>query len=212
MSDKEENINLKKLSPVSSERTKKILYQMENCICKIYKNDDIIGVGFLCKILYKNNLLPVLVTNYHILNEKENDIKISINEKMKIIKKDNTRKKILIKDITFIEIKPNKDHIEEKNYMELDEEYLKKEKELEYDKKSIYILHYRREELNVSYGLIKEIKDEKIKYYCNIEEGSYCCPILSLKNNKIIGIYYRYSSNSNININYGILINKICNK
>ncbi len=30
--------------------------------------------------------------------------------------------------------------------MELDEEYLKKEKELEYDKKSIYILHYRREE------------------------------------------------------------------
>ena len=57
--------------PVSLEGTKKILYQMENCICKIYCENDKIGTGFFTKIKFKNNLLPVLITNYHILKEKD---------------------------------------------------------------------------------------------------------------------------------------------
>ncbi len=40
--------------PVSIEGTKKILNQMENCICKIYKKNDDIGIGFFCKIPYHN--------------------------------------------------------------------------------------------------------------------------------------------------------------
>ena len=43
--------------PVSLEGTKKILYQMENCICKIY--NGLTGTGFFCKIKFKNKLLPV---------------------------------------------------------------------------------------------------------------------------------------------------------
>ena len=57
--------------PVSIEGTKKILFQMENCICKIYLEDGQKGTGFFCKILFNNDLLPVLITNNHVLNEKD---------------------------------------------------------------------------------------------------------------------------------------------
>ena len=40
---------------------------MKNCICKILTNDGKKGTGFFCKIPYLNKLLPVLVTNNHIL-------------------------------------------------------------------------------------------------------------------------------------------------
>ena len=46
---------------------------MKNCICQIYKDNENIGIGYLCKIQYKNNnnYLPVLITSYNILNEKD---------------------------------------------------------------------------------------------------------------------------------------------
>ena len=59
--------------PVSLEGTKKIIEQMENCICKIYPNNGVKGTGFFCKIPFNNNLLPVLITNNHILNENDID-------------------------------------------------------------------------------------------------------------------------------------------
>jgi len=46
--------------------TKKILNQMMTIICKIYQGK---GTGFFCKIPYKRNLLTVLITNYHIIDE-----------------------------------------------------------------------------------------------------------------------------------------------
>ena len=112
MSYIEEGLNENQPIPVSIEGTKKIVEQMENCICKIYKKNGATGTGFFCKIPYKNERIPVLVTNYHILNEKEieNNIKISINKKIKKIEKDNSRRKYATKelDVTFIEIKPKK--------------------------------------------------------------------------------------------------------
>ena len=58
--------------PVDLEGTKLILFQMENCICKIYQKEGN-GTGFFCKIPFpdKNNLLSVLITNNHILNEED---------------------------------------------------------------------------------------------------------------------------------------------
>ena len=44
---------------------------MKNCICKIFCKNDKIGTGFFTKIKFKNNLLPVLITNYNILKEKD---------------------------------------------------------------------------------------------------------------------------------------------
>ena len=202
--------------PVSLEGTKEILYQMENCICKIYSGKTKKGTGFFCKIPFKKDLLPVLMTNNHILNENdiENDktIELSINNEVKEIKIDNSRKKYTNSDnnidITIIEIKPNKDGIE--NYLKLDEDDIfrnEKSIELDYRKKSIYILHYPKGKLNVSYGLVNDIIDnKKINHYCNTEDGSSGGPILSLETFKVIGIHYGSSQNISFKINYGTFI------
>ena len=133
--------------PVSIEGTKNILFQMGNCICKIYSEDGKKGTGFFCKIPFINNLLlPVLITNNHVLNENDiaNDktIELSINNEVKEIEMDNSRKRYTNSDnsidITIIEIKPIKDGIN--NYLEIEDIYKDKEStELEYQMKSIYI-------------------------------------------------------------------------
>ena len=44
--------------------------QKEKCICKI-ETENAFGTGFLCTIQFgnKKNLLPVLITNNHVINE-----------------------------------------------------------------------------------------------------------------------------------------------
>ena len=202
--------------PVSLEGTKKIIFQMENCICKIFLKDGETGTGFFCKIPFNNNLLPVLITNNHILNENDISnnkiIKLKIHNKVKKIEMDNSRKKYTnpdkTVDITIIEIRPNKDGIN--NYLEIDENDINKDEEnleLDYIKKSAYILHYPQEELRVSYGLINDLFDnKKINHFCNTEEGSSGSPILSLTTFQVIGIHYGGSQNKQINFNFGTFI------
>ena len=43
-----------------------ILNQMNNCVCRIYNKGE--GTGFFTKIPFKSKLLPVLITNNHIIN------------------------------------------------------------------------------------------------------------------------------------------------
>ena len=120
----QEKLIEKQPNPVSLKGMKKILFQMENCICKIYLINGKKGTGFFCKIPFNNNLLTVLITNNHILNEDDikvnSIIKLSINNEVKKIEIDNLRKKYTNPDetidITIIEIKPNKDKIY--NYLE----------------------------------------------------------------------------------------------
>ena len=176
-------------TPISIEETKNILFQMENCICKIYLNNDNIGIRFLCKIPFHNKLLPVLIANNNIFNEKNKNakiiIKIIINNEEKEIKIDKSRKIYFDDNIIIIEIKPNRDKIY--YYLELDENEINNEN-IEY--KSIYILHLYDGKISVSYERINELIDNKeIKYYN---------PILSLKTFKIIGIYNYQNKNYNI--------------
>ena len=76
--------------PISFENIEKILSQMKNCICKIYKNNGSTGSGFFCKIPYNNQsqLLTVLITNNHVLNENDlknnNIIKYSLKDDKQI--------------------------------------------------------------------------------------------------------------------------------
>ena len=101
--------------------------KMEKSICKI-KTDKGYGTGFFCKIPFPdvNNMIPVFITNNHIINEellykKNEKIKIDIFEETEIKEIDlNNRKKYtnVEYDITIIEIK-EEDKI--KNYLELDE-------------------------------------------------------------------------------------------
>ena len=72
--------------------TKEIINQMEKNICKIKIGEEQ-GTGFFCKIPFpdKNNMLKVLITNNHVINEtilfKEGEyISIYIEEEKKIRK------------------------------------------------------------------------------------------------------------------------------
>ena len=206
-------------NPVDLEGTKLILSQMENCICKIVNDDGRKGTGFFCRIPFpdETNLLNVLITNNHVLNE--NDIENGKIIKFKIYNKENkkeeekkisidkSRKKLTIYneeiDITIIEIKPNKDEIN--NFLDIDEELL----ELDCKIKSIYILHYPKEKRLVSYGLMEKLEGKTINHYCNTEKGSSGSPILSLDNFKVIGVHYGGSKEK---LNFGIFIKYVINE
>ena len=127
MEAKKESIINNYPNVISYECTKKSLEQMEKTICKIFIK-NIQGTGFFCKIPFpdKNNMIPVFITNSHIIDNNslynENAIiKIDIKEET-IIKEMNlnNRMKYINEDydITIIEIK-EKDNI--KNYLELDD-------------------------------------------------------------------------------------------
>ena len=108
---------------ITSEQLENIAKQSKIYICKFYAGTKI-GTGFLCKIPFpdKFNCLPVLMTNNHVINEKE-----IINSKILKIRfdKDETEKIIIITperriyssshkegyDLTIIEIFPERDKI-----------------------------------------------------------------------------------------------------
>ena len=217
-----EVINEKKLNlypePVYTECLDKILDQMKYCVCKIYIDDGKKGTGFFCKIPFSNkeNLLPVLITNNHIINEtflnnKNNKITLSINN-------DNEYKEIELKDrmhytnkeydITIIELKDEKSTI--KKYLELDKNVINNI-HTPYIDESIYVLHYPgSKNAAISFGILKSI-NEKMNYnfshVCSTQNGSSGAPILNLSNSKIIGIH-KGTTNLSSNYNVGLFLNE----
>ena len=198
---KEKYINISP-EPVSLKGTKNIYNQMKKCVCKIYNGIE--GTGFFTKISFNYILLPVLITNNHILNENDikNNKKISIyfNKEIKNIKIDENRKRYTNKklDITIIEIK-EEDNIKE--YIELDDnimnyfKYNKKENPNYINKiycnKSIYILNFPGgNDIVVSYGQPPELNDMEINHKCSTKDGSSGSPILLINNQKLIGVHY----------------------
>ena len=155
-------------SVVSYECSKKLIEQMEKNICKIKIGKEL-GTGFFCKIPFpnKNNMLPVFITNNHIingdfLNKKNMKIEINIKEekKAKVINL-NDRMNYTNEeyDITIIEIK-EKDNI--KSYLNLDNKIIddiinNDNKNNEYEDKTMYIIQYAKGELSVSYGILDSI-------------------------------------------------------
>ena len=205
-------------SPIPIEGIEKILFQMKSCICKIFnKNTGQTGTGFFCKIPFPNklNLLPVLITNNHVLNQNDIetgkiiDININNNNEHKKIKIDNIRKKITSDeeelDLTIIEIKINEDKIY--NFLEIDENKFSdiNIKEDNFRNKSAYILHYPlNENIQASFGLINRLKDKNFIHFCSTDHGSSGSPILSLDTFKVIGIHH--GSDSIKNYNYALFI------
>ena len=181
---------------------------MENCVCTIQIKNNIIGIGFLCKIPFPNknkSSLPVLITNNQVLNENginnnNKYINITINNIQKKIKIDNSRKKYMNPDrnvdITIIEIKPIKDRIF--NFMEFDDNKINNNKDNL--NKRIYIYHLDEEnKITSSYGLLDDMID-----YSKIKNGS---PILSFETLKLIDIYT--DDSEKYNKKYGSFINYI---
>lgn len=147
------------IEPISIKGTENILNQMKKSVCKICNNEKN-GTGFFIKIPYKSNLLNVMITNNHIIDEKDilNKKQISIyinnNKEYAKIKLNNERKIYTneILDVTIIEIKEKEDSLYKIiEYLELDTEimnYIKLKKTDStffndlYINKSIYILNY----------------------------------------------------------------------
>ena len=157
---------------VSYEATQKIVDQMRKNICQI-QSDESQGTGFLCKIPFPdmNNMLPVLITNNHIINEEflyEKGASISIyTEDNKSTKTINLNDRIKYTNktfgITIIEIK-EEDKIN--NYLELDNNILddilnKNNTNKEYIDETVYLLHYPEGVLSVSYGVFSNIYEDK---------------------------------------------------
>ena len=213
--EKEKLINTSP-EPVSFEGTKRILDQMNKCVCKIYNKGE--GTGFFTKIPFNSILLPALITNNHVLGE--NDIKnnkvitLSLNYNNNNIKtiEINDDRKIYTNfelDITIIEIKENTDNLNNE-YIDLDDNIInyfqynkKKANYLNdiYSNKSIYILHYPKgNNIVVSYGQPPEFEESNLKYKCSTEYGSSGAPILLINNNKLIGIHSGFDKMAEYNI------------
>ena len=215
MSEIKEQFIEDSLQPVSIEQTEIILDQMKNCVGKFHIEGKK-GTGFFVKVPYNNQILNLLITNNHVLNEQDiaagKVINISLNNEQifKEIKIDSKRKKYTNKDldVTIIEMN-NEDNIQ--NYLLLDDNILNNDKNNYnniYENESIYILNYINGiDIKTSYGKLKEINENKIIHKCNTDSGSFGSPILLLKNNKVIGVHYG-SPKHNKNFNFGTLLKK----
>ena len=198
---------------VTIEKTKIILDQLQNRICKI-KNMKGKGTGFFCKIPFENKNISVLMTNNHLIDEemlKENHISVSLNDDQEIINImiDDNRKLYTSEkyDTTIIEIKPEEDEIEIEHFLKIDEDIF--QGNLSQD--NIYILQYPynldEQKAAVTYGILKNKDDnDNIKYCCTTDQGSSGSPILKLSNNKVIGIHKEVYKSNRFNFNIGTFL------
>ena len=151
--------------------------QKDKSICKIIKNENPIGTGFLCYIIgeYKNKI-KTLITAYHVLGEKDlkigNKIKLIFNDnKINIIKLEDSRFIYANEkdDITIIEI-IDKDNLNKNIILELDDSIYTDTDFKKYEDKSIYILHYPKGMFSsFSCNVIKKIEHNIIYHLCVTE-------------------------------------------
>ena len=172
----------------------KIVEQMKNNVCKI-RIKDAQGTGFFCKIPYPdmNNMLPVLITNCHVINEeilnkKGINIVISTQDDVNIkeMKLDHrikyTNKEY---DVTIIEVK-EEDNIN--SFLELDDTLLE---DVLNDKNKN--LSYIEGTLVESSGTLQNISEERkylLIHNCRTGAGAGGSPLLNVRNNKVIGIHH----------------------
>ena len=225
MDGKKESVLTGYPNVISYECTQKIIEQMGSYICKIKIGQEQ-GTGFFCKIPFpdKNHMLPVLITNNHVINKEtlknmNEQILFMINKdsRFKEINNITNRMKYTNKDydITIIEIK-EEDEIKE--YLELDEKMIDELKSNnknnnnynnqndQYIDETIYIIQYPKGQLSVSYGVLfnKSLSNEyDFVHRCSTDGGSSGSPILNLKN-KLIGIHKETVNN---NMNKGTFLN-----
>ena len=118
------------------------LKEMNKYICKISGNN--IGTGFFCRIKYGIDLIEVLITNYHVIDDNylnnNKELKFYINNKSKIINIDKNSKIYSSKrnkyDIMIIKL----DKEEIKDYLDIDENIFNINSENSYKNEQIYIL------------------------------------------------------------------------
>ena len=167
------------------------------CICKISRG-RLMGTGFFSKIDYKGKTIPVLITNYHVIDDDfinknkkltfyiNGDLhEIDINKDSVVYSSTNTKY-----DIMIIKLK----ECEGYSFLEIDNNIFKDGSLKNYENQGIYILHYPayEEKAQISFGKgIEKIREDNddIKHLCHTDNGSSGSPILCMATNKVIGIH-----------------------
>ncbi len=192
---------------ISSTNMKIIFEQMEKSICKIKSENGEIATGFFCIIPHPNkfNQIPVLMTNHHVINEKDKKIKFTLNNdklEFEIIISNN--RKIYYSeyyDTTIIEIKRN-DKLPINSFLELDDNIFKDNPNDFYMKTQIYLIGYPGGEISKSsLGKFELLKKDNfnIRHSCVNIPGSSGSPIIKSSNNRVIGIHKSASNKKNWN-------------
>ena len=179
-----------------------IAKQQSKSLCYI-KTKTSKATGFLCKIPS-----PVLITNNHVLDkdqikigenieifftdekENKNNFTINIDEKRTTYTIRNIDGEEI--DTTIIELRPDKDKLNNQEFMEIDDEFMNNNIE-EYENKNIYMIYYKNEEdIITSIGIINKIECKNKQYTllhnCDNDKESSGCPII-LYNHKVIGLH-----------------------
>ena len=208
---------------ISFEGLEIIKEQKSNNVCKIIKDDNITGTGFLCIIPFQDKLhpLPVLMTCNHVLNENDikpgKEIKLIFNDKIeKIIKIDNSRMVYTSNenefDTTILEIK-DEDNFDLNNILEIDNNIYKDDLNKFYQNKTVYIIHYPNGLISsYSHNIIKniDVANTKINHLCESSDGSSGAPIINLQNFNVLGIHIGKSKH--FKTNFGIVLKPIIEK
>ena len=197
-------IGAKKPKPIKGTE----LEEMEKCICKI--KGKAIGMGFFCKIKNKDELIPVLMTCFHIIDdnfiEQNKNLELYIKDLRKILKIDKNRKIYSSErnkfDIMIIRLN-QEDGIND--YLEIDENIFSKDSENSYNDEPIYILHKPIKNTLISYGKgIEIINEYDIKHKCSTLNGSSGGPILNQITHKVLGIHKGYIKKKKEKENFNI--------
>jgi len=187
-----------------------IFKQTDECLCKIECNKGGTGTGFLCIIPFPNKLqlLPVLITNNHVVSNNDilnnNKIKFKLNDESFELALDETRKIYNDEnyDITMIEIK-KADRLKINSFLEIDELIFEPEPRKQCKDKKIYLIHFAEgKDPLFSLGKIHDINEDNytIEHLCNSQPGSSGCPIIDYESKKVIGIHKGSSKEGNWNI------------
>ena len=184
---------------ISKKDEKTIDKQMKYSICKIKCHENY-GTGFFCTINEypdNKNSLSVLVTSNKILGKAEishgSHIFLSINDESYFYRiiMDNSRLSFIDENynITIIEIK--KEDKMDVCGLELDYDSFESKSLDEFKQRTVYLIYYSDSIYSEhSFGIIKSISLDNyiIKHTCKYNTGALGCPILSLKNFKVIGV------------------------
>ena len=193
--------------PVTKESHKKIMNYLDNSLYRIKVKDGKNGIGFFCYIKRHNKIIPVLVTNYEIINENyylnNNMIEVLLNKKFISIEFGSIYYINKDLNLSIIEIKDNKLI----NILEIDENIYKENSEIYLNKESIYIIHNNKD-ICVSYGIINNINNKDLYISSNTNSDSNCYPIFNLNTNKLIGIYQKNNKYYSKGIYFKYIINK----
>jgi hypothetical protein len=175
----------------------KFLPRAIKAVCEI-KLSKGFGSGFFCKIPYTENdnlLLPVLITNDHVLSKEilnsKNDIEIIINGEIKIL---SLKKRKIWNDkemdFTCIEIKEKEDNIH--TFFNLDDNVLDNNSDNKsYINKNVIVYGINKigKKVSFSNGIIKKNKDFFFTHTCNTFPGCSGGCIVNQSNNLVIGIH-----------------------